>query len=204
MYDTFGNPLMPGKEHLGGCIVGGDWGTFAPPVWDELISSLGAKSSIDVGCGAGHSVAYFLGKGLDAWGVEGFAPALEASAARDRMIEHDYCDGPLDPGREYDLAWCCEFVEHVEERFVDGFLATFARCRYVAMTHGVPGQDGYHHVNCQPAEYWIEKLASIGFEYMESESLRLRSLLDGPQDPPNLGCHIRNTLMLFSKKEAAL
>jgi hypothetical protein len=26
------------------------------------------------------------------------------------------------------------------------------------MTHAVPGQGGHHHVNCQPAEYWIEKM----------------------------------------------
>ena len=31
------------------------------------------------------------------------------------------------------------------------------------MTHALPGQGGHHHVNCQPPEYWIEKMARRGY-----------------------------------------
>lgn len=199
-FDTFGNVLMPGKEHLGGCIVHGDPGTSAPPVWDMLVSDYGIKSMIDIGCGAGHSLNYFLDKGVDAWGVEGFQTALAVAKNRSRIFEHDYCDGPFEPEQEYDLAWSCEFVEHVYEEYTENFLKTFSKCKYVAMTHGIPGQDGYHHVNCQWPEYWIEKMDKLGFDYLEQDTLKLRSLLDGPLNPPNLGCHVKNTLMLFKKR----
>ncbi len=35
------------------------------------------------------------------------------------------------------------------------------------MTFAEPGQTGWHHVNCQPAEYWIEKVTPLGFRFDE-------------------------------------
>ncbi len=31
------------------------------------------------------------------------------------------------------------------------------------MTFAQPGQPGHHHVNCQPEEYWVERLREVGF-----------------------------------------
>jgi hypothetical protein len=31
------------------------------------------------------------------------------------------------------------------------------------MTHALQGQEGYHHVNCQPASYWIALMGQRGF-----------------------------------------
>ena len=33
--------------------------------------------------------------------------------------------------------------------------------RYLMLTYASPGQWGWHHVNCQVADYWIEKLRKI-------------------------------------------
>ena len=33
------------------------------------------------------------------------------------------------------------------------------------LTYAELGQAGWHHVNCQPAEYWIKRLADLGFLY---------------------------------------
>ncbi len=62
-----------------------------------------------------------------------------------------------------DLVWSCEVAEHIGEQKVDFYLRTLANGRVVAMTHAVPGQQGHHHVNCQPAEYWIAKMQAIGY-----------------------------------------
>ena len=75
---------------------------------------------------------------------------------------------PLD--EQFDLGWCCEVVEHVDERFVCNVLAAFRKCRYVAMTHAQPGQGGHHHVNCRPQEYWIEKMNCAGFTLLARET----------------------------------
>ncbi len=56
-----------------------------------------------------------------------------------------------------------EFVEHVEEQYIRNFMTTFAGCRHVFITAAVPGQPGYHHVNCQYGQYWISQFREIGF-----------------------------------------
>jgi hypothetical protein len=82
-------------------------------------------------------------------------------------------------------------------------MKTFEKCKVVAMTHAVPGQPGYHHVNCQPAEYWIKKLEGIGFKYNEELSLECRNLLPSYNSDSNFipnGGHVKNTLLIFEKK----
>ena len=34
------------------------------------------------------------------------------------------------------------------------------------MTFAWPDQPGHHHVNCQGPDYWLNKLSSVGFDYM--------------------------------------
>jgi hypothetical protein len=199
------------EEHLGGCITydnypgfgKGDVGTWAPQVWDKLIETYQPKSLIDVGCGAGFSTQFFVDKGLDALGIEGFDDAINLSPVKEYIQKHDYVESEFIPNKDYDLAWCCEFVEHVEEIYSDNFMKTFSRCSVVAMTHAVPGQPGHHHVNCQSAEYWIEKFEKFGFSYNESLSIECRNLLPNYNNDssfiPN-GSHVKNTLMIFEKK----
>ena len=59
------------------------------------------------------------------------------------------------------------------------------------MTHAVPGQDGYHHVNCQLSNYWIEKVEKLGYRYNVSLSDYLRNLTNK--------IHVKNTLLVFEK-----
>ena len=196
--------MNTGKDHLGGCILSGDSATYVTVVWDKLIELFNIKSMLDVGCGCGYSTKYFIDKGVESLGVEGYIPAITNSLVKDNLEIHDYTLGVFVPLKRYDLAWCCEFVEHVEEKYVDNFMKTFDMCDVVAMTHGVPDQPGYHHVNCQEAEYWIKKLEEYDFEYLEDISFMLRdSLLTYTiETPQNLqfGGHVKNTLMIFKKK----
>jgi hypothetical protein len=144
----------PERPHLGGYVVGGDAATFFPGLWDWLVDTWQVRSVIDVGCGEGHALKFFRDRGCCVIGIDGIE-----QDDRD-VVTHDYATGPWsiydedgattrpDGLTEFDLAWSCEFVEHVEERYVPNFLATFACARYVLMTHGEPGQPGWHHVNC--------------------------------------------------------
>lgn len=191
---------MKDKRHLGGCVIENDIGTYAPQVWDSIIKMYSPKTVIDVGCGAGHSLKYFFSKGLIGIGVEGFEEAINRSPVKENIVKHDYTEGAFVPTSNYDLGWCCEFVEHVEERYLDNFMKTFEKCTYVAMTHAVPGQPGYHHVNCQPASYWIDVFLRYNFQYLNEDSLSLRKCLfkDDGSWTEN-GSHVRNTLMIFRK-----
>ena len=176
MFDE--NNMNVGEGHLGGYIKSddqpapsgldvrhGDPETWSPDLWRWLVSALNIRSVIDVGCGEGHAARFFQSLGCEVLGVDGSRQAKQDSLIPGQHDLHDYTTGPFVPDRAYDMVWCCEFVEHVEEQYVANFLATFSRASgYIVMTHATPGQPGWHHVNCQEPEYWQAHLGSIGFE----------------------------------------
>jgi SAM-dependent methyltransferase len=184
------------KPHLGGYIIGltdhGDPNSYASEVWDWMIQN-NIKSVIDVGCGEGHSVKYFLDRGIESLGVEGGENAYNNSPSKGNLVLHDYTEGPFVPDRKFDAIWCCEFVEHVEEKYIQNYLETFKSADKIFMTHALPGQDGYHHVNCQPSQYWIEIIEKMGFSYDNDLSMYLRSITDK--------MHVKNTLLVFEKNK---
>lgn len=137
------------------------------------------RTVIDVGAGEGLVVEYFQMLGCDAVGVEGTPQAHRS------LVQHDYTVGPYDPGRDFDLGWCCEFVEHVECAYEDNWLATLARCEIVLMTHGDPGQGGYHHVNLHFSPYWVDRLRTVGLEWDEPLTVLTRKLAGVNPSPWN-------------------
>lgn len=149
--------------HLGGYIPGGDPATVYPDLWEWLVKEQGVESVIDIGCGDGIAVDYFSSLGCAVLGIDGIPQE------HPNIITHDYTHGPFvvtladEPGARYDLAWSCEFVEHIAEEYVENFLETFACADLVLMTSAGPGQNGWHHVNCQPIPYWSRKMQQIGY-----------------------------------------
>lgn len=189
--NTGEHPAMNTSEgHLGGYISAihprsvefgmehGDSATWAPQLWHWIKSELQVDSVLDVGCGEGHSAGFFRELGCRISGVDGSAFAKRDSVIADVHQMHDYTTGPFLPEEDYDLIWCCEFVEHVEEQYVDNFLATFdCAKKYIFMTAAAPGQPGWHHVNCQLSGYWIEKIEKRGFSFAPklTEEARIRA-----------------------------
>lgn len=167
------------QDHLGGYIPGGDEATFYPNLWKWLVKNKGVKTVLDVGCGDGVALDYFAGLGCTVLGIEG------VPQYRKDIATHDYTKGPVTLPYEFDLVWSCEFVEHVEEAYVNNFLDSFAKGKLVLMTHAYPGQDGYHHVNCQPASYWIDKLKNIGYDLNTDLTMFTRDLAAKNKSPWN-------------------
>jgi hypothetical protein len=81
----------------------------------------------------------------------------------ENFIIHDYTTGPAPVEGLWDMGWSCEFLEHVEERFMDNFMDTFKKCKRIVVTHAFPGQGGHHHVNEQDPNYWFQQFGSRGF-----------------------------------------
>lgn len=161
--------------HLGGFVAGGDERCFYPEMWDKLIKDFKIKSVVDVGCGEGYSCKYFFDKGLEVLAVDG-SELVREKAVFPLINIHDYTKGKYELVKEFDLAWCCEFVEHVEAEFIDNFMATFKGCKVIVMTHALPGQGGYHHVNEQDDAYWIIEMEKAGFIYDLVKTLEYRAL----------------------------
>jgi SAM-dependent methyltransferase len=164
----------PADPALGGNVIGGDRRTFHPMLWEFLVDRFGVRTVLDVGCGEGHCVRFFRERGIDAVGFDGLRANVERAVTPIEL--HDLRDGPYE--LPVDLVHCCEVVEHVEERFLDHLLQTLANGRVIAMTHAVPGQGGHHHVNCRPAEYWIEHLAALDYRLLADETARGRALVE--------------------------
>lgn len=150
----------------------GDPYTYAPSVWDYLIKRLALRSVLDLGCGMGHASAYFHSAGLQVVAVDGLAENVEKSLYPSVLID-------LEQSRvtcRVDLVHCQEVVEHVEERYLPNLLASLACGQYILMTNALPSQGGFHHVNEQPTEYWIEHLKTAGFTAMGEDTRRVREL----------------------------
>lgn len=193
------------EGHLGGYIRGnqskvptvfdnehGDPMTWTPDLWSWASEVLGVRSVLDVGCGEGHAAGFFRSLGCRVIGVDGSLQAMRDSVIPDFHVVHDFVQGSYFPADDFDLVWSCEFVEHVEERYVDHFLATFESSRaYLMMTFAGPGQSGHHHVNCQNAGYWIERISSRGFVFEEDLTATSRSLASQS--------HYRDAGLLFAR-----
>jgi SAM-dependent methyltransferase len=157
------------RPWLGGYFPEGDPGSLVPDVWERAIDRFKIRSVIDVGCGSGRELQWFRSRGCEVLGIEGLPPPGILD-----IVEHDYTTGPYVPPRTFDLCWCCEFVEHIEEQYIPNFIATFKSSRYLMMTHALYWQDGHHHVNCQRPEYWIDRIRDSGFTFLARETIESR------------------------------
>jgi SAM-dependent methyltransferase len=164
--------------HLGGNKKGGNSQTFTPKVWNYLLQQFEVKTVLDVGCGEGYSAEWFMFNGCDVIAIDGLeGNVIVASSKNIKAVIVDLTKNAFH--KEVDLVWCCEVLEHIDETYLGNIFETLSSGKIVAITHGLPGQRGYHHVNNQPPQYWLDLFKKNGFIYLESESLRARQLSEG-------------------------
>jgi cyclopropane fatty-acyl-phospholipid synthase-like methyltransferase len=155
------------------------------------IKNLKVQSFLDIGCGPGGMVEVAHSKNLDALGIDGDYSLSRFN--KDNFIIHDYTVSPLKLNKIYDLVWSCEFVEHVEEKYLPNFLETFKFGKYIIMTFAPPETPGHHHVNCQDETYWISKFNNLGFVYNKKITEEIRNVSTMKRD------FVRNFGLFFLK-----
>ena len=173
-YDGLQNAHDEQLPHLGGNIIEGDSATYSPSVWNYLIDRFAVKSVLDLGCGMGYSSNYFHSKGMYVVAVDGLPNNVRNSVYPSLLC--DLTKGPVTT--RVDLVHCQEVVEHIEEEYLENLLSSLACGKFIVMTNALPGQGGYHHVNCQPTEYWINHLKRYNCELLVEDSNRIRRLAD--------------------------
>lgn len=166
------------RPDLGGNVRHGDPWSYTPELWRFLVGRFGLRSMLDVGCGEGHAPLFFHRLGVIAHGIDGLP--LNVHRAVYPIALHDLLTGPYI--MPVDLVWSCEVAEHIVEDKVGNYLDTLVNGQVVAMTHALPGQWGHHHVNCQPAEYWIEHMRRRGYR-LDPTFLTFRQI--ATRDPKN-------------------
>jgi cyclopropane fatty-acyl-phospholipid synthase-like methyltransferase len=126
-----------------------------------MINKFNVKSYLDIGCGPGGMVELAASKGLKVLGIDG-----DFTLTRDNpehYLLHDFTTGPAPIDDLWDMGWSCEFLEHVEEKYMDNYMDAFKKCKRIVVTHAFPGQGGHHHVNEQEPNYWFNQFGSRGF-----------------------------------------
>lgn len=115
----------------------------------------GVTTMSDVGCGTGGMVLAAIYHGIYPIGIDG-DPMVHPT------VLHNFDDGPLNIP-ETDLGWSVEFLEHMEEKYLDNVFSVFEKCKYVFCTHNE--HPGPWHFNCRDNSYWIDQFARRGFRY---------------------------------------
>lgn len=168
------NLTMVDENHLGGFIIENDPATFTPNLWKYICQNYKIKNIIDIGCGMGYSIKEFLKYCDQVQGIDGSLYVKENSSLKDYIIYHDFSKEKFVPKQKYDLAWSSEFLEHVEEKYMDNYFSLLVNCKYCAVTYADIGQSGHHHVNCQNKNYWIDKFKNYGFIFLENDTKTLK------------------------------
>lgn len=165
------------QSHLGGNLSFIDKETFSELVWKFILTSYNPTTLLDVGSGLGFTSEWFINHGVNVTSIEGLRENV--INAKVPTIEHDLTISSFK--KNVDIVICIEVVEHIYEDFLNNVLDTLCCGRMLLMTHGIPGQKGYHHVNCQPSEYWISHITSRGYMLLEKDSVKIRELasIDG-------------------------
>ena len=136
-----------------------------PQKLQKTLELFNPSSVLDVGCGTGQSLDFFLDRGIDAVGVEGSSLA-KAKARHPERIQLFNLNEELQSNRKFDLVWCVEVVEHIHPKYVLNLMKTFSNhSDRVVLSAAHPGQGGEGHFNEQPASYWIELFKRHGFFY---------------------------------------
>lgn len=145
-----------------------------------MITHLGVKSLLDVGCGKGVSTSWFVLHGLEfVQCVEGSHDAVSQSIVPkaegyERVVEHDFSLGPWWPDRTVDAVWCVEFTEHVGRNFQANYLTAFRSAALIFVTHSNWG--GWHHVEVHDDEWWQIRWEAAGLVYSELLTREARSI----------------------------
>lgn len=160
------------KPHLGGNFAHNDIASYSESCWKYIIEKFNIKSCLDVGSGRGFSSKFMTNLGVDVTAIDGLKDNVDNALLP--TLEFDLTTGPFI--KEVDFVNCIEVVEHIDELFINNLMSTLVNGKYVLITHAFPGQEGYHHVNCQLSEYWIDKFNERGYILLTDETETLRNL----------------------------
>lgn len=151
----------------------------------ELVMKLfRPRTLLDVGCGTGLSMDYFIRHGVDVLGIEGSELAISKSR-HPHLIRQADLHNKIDLNKKFDVVWCFEVAEHIHPDFADALTETVAlHGDVIILSAAQPGQGGCGHLNEQPPHYWITKFENMGFALNREATQEFQALED--QFAPNI------------------
>lgn len=125
-------------------------------------SGYNIETMLDIGCGIGGMSAIAEQNEIEWNGID---KDQDLKVSNKNFKLFDFRSGKLNIYKEYDLIWSIEFLEHLEEKFLDNVMPLFELGQIIIISTPPPGTPGIHHVNCRDKEYWIEKFKEYGLIY---------------------------------------
>lgn len=121
-----------------------------------IVRQFRPRMAADIGCGPGLLLHALKSRHVAVWGYEGseHGIAYAKEFVRQHISHADITEmSSLDTAM--DLIICTEVAEHLAEEHAAGLVALLSSAMCPIIWTAAPkGQDGHHHVNCQPREYW--------------------------------------------------
>ena len=156
------------------------------------------RSVLDLGCGTGTWLRVLSSGGRrEVFGVEGEAyPRHDLKIDPDLVLTADLGQ-TIDLHRRFDLVVCVEVAEHIDAACADTVVANCVRhADLVLFSAALPGQQGIHHVNEQPPEYWAERFARHGYTVLDVIRSRI-------WDDPQIPVWYRQNILLYVRDGSA-
>jgi glycosyltransferase involved in cell wall biosynthesis len=146
---------------------------------------------LDIGCGPGTYVDSLRAAGVNARGVD-----IDTRVhGKEHLKYQSLFDLTADDTA--DTVICLEVAEHIDESRADEIADKIAAAveKTLIFTAAAPGQGGIGHINCQPKDYWAEKLTRSGLvRNLEKETAMLEYIVKGP----HMGW-FRNNVLYFER-----
>lgn len=171
-------PIVPSKAGVDYAALYGEywsrddrWGShsFDDPdaIAEQILTTCGGGSLLDVGCGMGLLVRTLLRRGVRARGVDVAGAPIEHA---NRLAPGCFGTGsilslPFEDG-SFETVVCMDVLEHIAEEDLERALAELSRvcARFcfvrVATT---PDRDGRWHLTIRDRDWWLDRLISAGF-----------------------------------------
>lgn len=125
------------------------------------------SSILDVGCGTGKSLDWFLSNDIETVGLEG-SPMAISHAFNSQKIRQTDLNKPFDLNRKFDIVWCFEVAEHIHPDYTAIFIRSLIlHSDTILFSAAHPGQGGVGHFNEQPRSYWIDLFSDLGYLHDE-------------------------------------
>jgi len=145
---------------------------------ESIVEFLRPKAVLDIGCGTGALLEALQSRGVVVSGLEYSDEGLKVCRSRGLDVRKFDITADRLPddllGRDVVISF--EVAEHLAKAFADGFIELLCSAgRVIVLSAATPGQGGTDHVNEQPHEYWIKKLAARGYSFEEGLSQQFRS-----------------------------
>lgn len=141
----------------------------AQQIFVKLYPVIPHESVVDFGCGTGTWLWVAKACGAkEVLGLDGSYVPKPLLLIEDSEFRACDLEQKVDLDKKYALAMSLEVGEHLSEESADVFVESICNSADIVLFSAAhPGQGGDHHVNEQPAAYWVEKFAKYQYQMLE-------------------------------------